>query len=171
MQCNLIVMYLIKINDNSEHVTECEGEHDPHQDHGDALVPLLAVGGPLVGGRGVGDSFVEHAVDDGEDEEGEEGHDYEVGQEDVVADVVGIVPELRGADAEVPVLHGAGVGEAVQEHGGARAGGPVVRVVAVLDAGVQLVPPENNLKDMLTGLRKILICSIWFYRTVFLKTQ
>ena len=54
MQCNLIVMYLIKINDNSEHVTECEGEHDPHQDHGDALVPLLAVGGPLVGGRGVG---------------------------------------------------------------------------------------------------------------------
>ena len=149
-------MYLIKINDNSEHVTECEDEHDPHQDHGDALVPLLAVGGPLVGGRGVGYSFVEHAIDDGEDKEGKEGHDYEVGQEDVVADIVGIVPELRGADAEVLVLHGAGVGEGVQEQGGAGAGRPVVRVVAVLDASVQLVPPKNNLIDMSTELHEIL---------------
>ena len=86
------------------------------------------------------DCLVEQSVEDWHDEEGEEGHHNEVGQEDVVPDVVGVVPQVGGADGERHLLAG-GVGP-----GGDHAGTDGHHLVWGLDAGVELKPSvEQNI--------------------------
>ena len=86
------------------------------------------------------DCLVEQSVEDGEDEERDQGHDDEVSQQDVVPDVVGVVPQVGGADGERHLLAG-GVGP-----GGDHAGTDGHHLVWGLDAGVELKPSvEQNI--------------------------
>ena len=78
---------LIKIDDDPEDIAEDKDNHDAHKYHGDVLVTLLSVVGPLVGGGAPGDGLIEHAVDHREDEEGDERHDDEIREKDVVTGV------------------------------------------------------------------------------------
>ena len=84
---------LIEIDDDPEDIANDKDNHDSHEYHGDVLVTLLSVVGPLVGrGRGaLGDGLVEHAVDHGQYEEGYERHHDEVGKEDVVACIAWVI--------------------------------------------------------------------------------
>ena len=56
--------YLIKVDNDAEGVTNSEDNDNPHQDHGDALVPLLSAGGLPVHLTDVGDGFIDQAVGD-----------------------------------------------------------------------------------------------------------
>lgn len=89
-----IFLDLIKINDDTEDIADDKDNHDPHKYHGNVLVTPLPVAGPLVGGSALGDGLIEHSIDHCEDEEGYEGHNDEVSQENVVTGVAWVISHL-----------------------------------------------------------------------------
>ena len=98
--------HFIEVDDNPEHVAAHKDNDNAHEDHGDALVPLVSCVGPLVVGAGGGDGSVQQGVGDGEDEEGEKCHDNEVCQENVALDIERVVPHLccTNGDGDVVIL-------------------------------------------------------------------
>ena len=78
---------LIEIDDDPEGVAESKDNYDPHQDHGNALVPFLPAGGLLVQVADAGDGSVDQTVGYDQDDEGKESHEEEVCKENVVSDV------------------------------------------------------------------------------------
>ena len=98
--------YLIKVDNDAEGVTNSEDNDNPHQDHGDALVPLLSAGGLPVHLTDVGDGFIDQAVGDDQNHEGKECHKEEVSKEYIILDVARIFPQVSEADR---ILLGGGV--------------------------------------------------------------
>ena len=96
--------HLVHIHHHPEDVAHNEDDHDPHQDHGDVVVPLLPVARLLVQTANVGDGCVDQEVGDCEDKEGDKSHDDKVGDENVDADIVGVVP--HGGATDLVILHG-----------------------------------------------------------------
>ena len=88
------------------------------------------------------DGLVEQRVEDRHDEEGAEGHDDEVGEEDVVTDVGDVVPQPGGADGEpdLQVRH-VGLGG---DHAGGHGQHLLLQVVPGLDAGEELKPSGGS---------------------------
>lgn len=89
-----IILDLIKINDDPEDIADDKDNHDPDKYHGNVLVAPLPVAGPLVGGSALGDGLIEHGIDHCEDEEGDERHNDEVSQENVVTGVAWVISHL-----------------------------------------------------------------------------
>lgn len=104
--------HFVEIDDDPEHVADHKDNDNTHEDHGNALVTLVAGVGPLVVGAGGGDGPVEQSVGHGEDEEGEKCHDNEVCQENVALDIERVVSHLccTNADGNIVILIYAEVG-------------------------------------------------------------
>ena len=84
------------------------------------------------------DGFVEQRVEDRHDDEGAEGHDDQVGEEDVVTDVGDVVPQAGGTDGE-PHLSVRHVGLR-GDHVGREGHHLLLQLTPSLDTGEQLEP-------------------------------
>ena len=96
--------HLVHIHHHPEDVADDEDNHNPHQNHGDTVVPPLPFGGLLVQTADVADGCVDEEVGDCENKDGDESHDDKVGDENVDTDVVGIVP--HGGATDVVLFNG-----------------------------------------------------------------
>ena len=134
---------LIKINDDPEDIAEDKDNNDAHKYHGNVLVTLLPVVGPLVGSGAPSDGLIEHAVDHREYEEGDERHDDEVSQQDVVTGVARIISHFcRTYRYLDPVFPTRVVGRISKEHSRTHRDGLYGLVVAYFNAGIELVPSK-----------------------------
>ena len=89
---------LIEVDNDSKGVANSKNNHNPHQDHGDALVPLLSAGGLPVQLTDVCDSFIDQAVGDDQNDERKECHEEEVSEEYIILDVARIFPQVSLID-------------------------------------------------------------------------
>ena len=89
---------LVEIDDDPEGVAEPKDNDNSHQDHGNALVPLLSAGGLPVQLTDVGDSSIDQAVGDDENDERKECHEEEVSEEYIILDVARILPHVSETD-------------------------------------------------------------------------
>ena len=88
---------LIHIDDDSEDVAEAKDNDNAHQDHGNAVVPLLPAGGLHVEVADVGDGSVDQAVGEDQNEEWKESHHEKVCKKDVTLDIQRVCPHGGGA--------------------------------------------------------------------------
>ena len=100
------VEHFVQVDDHSEDIAEGENHNDSSQDDGDALISSLSGGRLLVDAACSLHRLVEHCVEDREDDEGNEDHHHKVGDQDVITDVVRVVPERGGAHGDVDRLPG-----------------------------------------------------------------
>ena len=130
---------LIKIDDDPEDIADDKDNHDAHKYHSNVLVTLLPVVGPLVGGGAPGDGLIEHAVDHREYEEGDECHDDEICEEDVVTGVDRVISHrCRAYRYFYPVYPTRVVCRICEKHNWTHRDG----FILAFDAGVELVPSK-----------------------------
>ena len=110
---------LDRVQDHPRGVADEEDDHDDDEHPGDPLVPLLPLAGPGIPQRRVPfnnrtnkvsrllstmlnspDDLECEAVEDDEEEEGDEGHHYKVWDKQVVPAVAVAVPDARGANLQ-----------------------------------------------------------------------
>lgn len=95
-----VISHLKAINDEFDTVTNEKDEHDRDQHGSDCDVPLLSFGHP----RPLLISLIDRAnhqhVEGDHDQNGEQTHDQEVGDEDVVLDVGAVLPKFRRVNAK-----------------------------------------------------------------------
>ena len=88
--------HFVQVDDHPEDIAEGEHHNDGGQYDGNALVSPLPGGCPLVHAACPLHCLVQHRVEDREYDEGDEDHHHEVGHQDVVSDVVIVVPGQGG---------------------------------------------------------------------------
>ena len=126
---------LIEVDDNSEGIAETKDYHNPHQDHGNTLVPLLSAGGLLVQVADVGDGPVDWTVGDDQDDEGKKSHEKEVCEENIVSDVAWVFSHRGEANR---VFFGGGIDDDFTSF---------VGFISPFDAGEEFIEPWNVPED------------------------
>ena len=79
-------------------VADEEDDDDENENLCDSLVPSMSVGGSLVGQTGVPDDPEGEAIENNEEEEGDEGHDDKISNEKKVSAVSVVISEGCSAD-------------------------------------------------------------------------
>ena len=109
--------------------------HNPHQDHGNTLVPLLSAGGLLVQVADVGDGPVDRTVGDNQNDERKKSHEKEVCEENIVSDVARVFSHWGEANR---VFFGGGIDDDFISF---------VRFISPLDAREEFIEPWNVPED------------------------
>ena len=100
------VEHFVQVDDHSEDIAEGENHNDSSQYDSNALISSLPGGCLLIHAACSLHRLVEHSVEDREDDEGNEDHHHKVGDQNVISDVVRVVPERGGAHGDVDRLPG-----------------------------------------------------------------
>lgn len=90
--------HLINIYDKAEYIAEAEHQDNSHENHCDVFIALLPARCFNAVSAGAADGAVDAAVGHTQHQEGDQRHDKEVGEENVVADITCVSPHLAWAD-------------------------------------------------------------------------
>ena len=85
--------YVECVENHPWHVADEEDNDDQDEHFCDSLIPSLSVGGSIVSKTGVSDDPEGEAVENNEEDEGDEGHDDKVSNEKIVSAVSVVVSE------------------------------------------------------------------------------
>ena len=98
--------HFVEVDDHSEHIAESKNHDDSGQYDCYTLISPLSGCCLLVHAASSLHGLVQQGVEDRENYEGDEDHHQKVGNEDIVSDIVCVVPEISGAHRDVDRLPG-----------------------------------------------------------------